>query len=370
MKHETPFADRNILITGGTGSWGQQLTLQLLRDHDPRHIWIYSRGEHKQVEMKRRFQDDRLQYIIGDVRDRDRLSLVTAGVDYIFHLAALKHVPVCEDNPWETVQTNIIGTQNVVDAAVKNHVRKVVDVSTDKAVDPFNLYGVTKACGEKLVIAANKISDRTAFVCVRGGNVLGTNGSVVPLFKEQLIKNNEVTITDPRMSRFFMRLEEAIGLVLHAAVHTIGGEVVVMKMPAARIEHLAAVMARRVGNSNSKVRTIGIRPGEKLYEVLVSRYEASRTLDAGAYFVILPQIHLPKTETHYGRPDFRRFGDHEFSSESTRQLDHFAIEQLLEADGWFDDQRRKDALVYLDSLSSEDLANFVQSEGWVRKGRV
>ena len=200
------FKDSVVLVTGGTGSWGNELISQLLEKYSPKEIRIYSRGEHKQVEMRAKYKNDsRLRFIIGDVRDKNILSLSMKNVDYVFHLAALKHVPVCEENTWEAVLTNIYGTQNVIEAAIENDVKKVIDISTDKAVDPFNHYGVTKANSEKMITNAsfNYITE-TKFVCIRGGNVLGTNGSVIPLFKNQILSENKITVTDPAMTRYLM----------------------------------------------------------------------------------------------------------------------------------------------------------------------
>ncbi len=360
------FGSSTILITGGTGSWGNELTRQLLEKYNPKQIRIYSRGEQRQVEMKRRFQDDRIQYYIGDVRDKDRLIMVMNGVDYVFHLAALKHVPVCEENPWEAVKTNIIGTQNIIEVAIENKVKKVIDVSTDKAVDPFNLYGVTKACGEKLVIAANLIDD-TKFVCIRGGNVMGTNGSVIPLFKEQLFRLNEITITDEGMTRFLMRVEEAIELVLNAAVNSVGGEVFVMRTPACKIINLAKVLINKLGDKNSKIKHIGIRPGEKLFEVLVSKYEMPMTFEIDEYFVILPQIKIKRIEDFYKGKLNVRIGLEEFNSNNTHMLSQKEIESLLERDGWFNLNYKNEATNYLRSLNEKDLKRFFVSEGWVRK---
>src|SRR3989344_1306430 len=209
--------NRTILVTGGTGAWGRELTRQILERFSPKEVRIYSRGEHAQVEMRRAFPDPRIKFIIGDVRDKNILNFAMRGADYVFHLAALKHVPICEDNSWEAVLTNIYGTQNIIEAAIWNNVKKVVDVSTDKAVEAYNLYGVTKACGEKLVINANKnYPSATTFMCIRGGNVIGTTGSVIPLFAEQIRKNNKITLTDGSMTRFLMSTREAIGLVFQA----------------------------------------------------------------------------------------------------------------------------------------------------------
>ena len=246
---------KKILIIGGTGSWGQELTRQILEKNSIKEIRIYSRGEHKQVEMARKFNDKRLTFIIGDIRDKKRLKYSAENVDHIFHLAALKHVPVCEHNPEETIQTNIIGTLNAVEVAIENKVKTFVLVSTDKAVDPINVYGVSKSMAEKIVVNANLKFNGTKFVCIRGGNVIGTNGSVVPLFKNQILKANEITITDKQMTRYFMRLQEAIGLIFKAVEDSIGGEIFVMKMPSIKITSLAALMIKELGNKSTKIKT-------------------------------------------------------------------------------------------------------------------
>jgi FlaA1/EpsC-like NDP-sugar epimerase len=347
-----------VFITGGTGSWGNELVRQLLENYKPKEIRIFSRGELKQVEMKRKFKDPRIRYFIGDVRDKKRLAVVLKDVDFVFHLAALKHVPICEENPWEAVQTNIIGTQNIIEASIENNVRKVIDVSTDKAVDPFNLYGVTKACGEKLIIASNNFSKDTRFVCIRGGNVLGTNGSVIPLFAEQIRKLNKITITDRNMTRFLMRVEDAIRLVLHAVINSYGGEVFVMKTPSVKIQDLADVMIKRIGNSKTKIKIIGIRPGEKMNEVLVSRYEMDNTCDSGNYFTILPQIDIPWLEKYYKNKRKVNSKMIEFSSSNTKILNPEEIEKMLEKDGWFDNSIEKDAVAYLKTLDKKNLEDF------------
>lgn len=322
-----------ILITGGTGSWGQELTRQLLYNCQPKEIRIYSRGEHKQVGMRRRFNDPRLRFYIGDIRDKSRLMLVGKNVDTIFHLAALKHVPVCEENPWEAIQTNIIGTQNVIETALAHKAKKVVYVSSDKAVDPFNLYGATKSCGEQLILDGNR-HDTTRFVSIRAGNVIGTSGSVVPLFRNQILKNNEVTITHSDMTRFFMRIREAVGLLLKAARDSIGGEILVMKMPACKITDVADVMIEALGNKNTGRRVIGIRPGEKISEVLVSRYEVPFTLDLGAYFVILPITSLKETGNNYKRMNLPRTLTEAYDSHRATRLEKTQIMQLLKQTGW------------------------------------
>lgn len=352
-----------VLITGGTGSWGNELVNQIIDDPDIEQITIYSRGEHKQVEMKLRLSSyrDKLRFMVGDVRDLERLKLAMKGVDKVFHMAALKHVPVCEENPWEAVQTNITGTNNVIDAAIHNRVGRVVFISTDKAVDPLNLYGVTKSCAEKLVISANNLTTETAFVCLRAGNVLGTNGSVVPLFIEQIKKSNSITLTDPEMTRFFLRVEDAIHLVLKAEKDAIGGEITVVKMPACKIIDLAQVMIEELGNADTQIKSIGIRPGEKIHEVLVSRYEASRVVQKGEWFVILPMIHIPKISEHYKDVEKTSLTD-EYSSQNAHQLTREGIKKLLEISGFFEKRYTSD----LSNLGPDVLLNLFKREGWVR----
>jgi UDP-N-acetylglucosamine 4,6-dehydratase len=235
------FEGRRILVTGGTGSWGYELVRQLL-PLNPAEVIIFSRNESNQVAMNRTFEDSRLSFCIGDVRDREALSRACAGVDVVFHLAALKHVPVCEDQPYEALKTNVIGTQNVIEAAIENKVERVINISTDKAANPSNFYGMTKAIGEKLIVYANLLHSSTKFVCVRGGNVLGTNGSVIHLFIDQIRNKNQVSLTDRGMTRFFMTLQDAVHLLFKATVQSIGGEIFVMTMPNCRIVDLAEVL--------------------------------------------------------------------------------------------------------------------------------
>lgn len=326
---------KTVLITGGTGSWGQELVSQILRNHEPSEVRVYSRGEHKQVDMRRRFPDSRLRFFVGDVRDKTRISFVMRGVNTVFHLAAMKHVPVCEENPWEAVQTNIIGTQNVVEAAIINNVEKAVYVSSDKAVDPFNLYGATKSCGEQLFLDGNT-HHTTQFVSVRAGNVIGSAGSVVPLFSEQIRTTNALTLTDERMTRFFMKIQDAILLLLKAAQESVGGEILVMKMPACKIADVARVFKARLGNLKTKITMIGVRPGEKLFEALVSSHEIPHTYDLGQYYVILPRSKFngAKRFDHYRA--YPKTLTQEYRSGTTEQLDHAHIEQLLEETGWLD----------------------------------
>jgi FlaA1/EpsC-like NDP-sugar epimerase len=293
------FEDQTILITGGTGSWGYELVKQLL-EKKPKEIRIFSRNETNQVEMQRQFSNHRLKFIIGDIKEKQSLITASEKVDYLFHLAALKHVPVCEDQPLEALKTNVLGTQNVIEAAIKNKVKKVVYISTDKAAYPSNFYGFTKAMGERLIIHANTLKSDTTFVCVRGGNVLGTNGSVIHVFKDQILNKNQVGITDKKMTRFFLTIEDAIKLLFKATYDSIGGEIFVMKMPTCKILDLANVLIEASGKKNVDIVELGIRPGEKLHEILFSEYESKTTVFYNDnYYVILPSIQIPGLREHY-----------------------------------------------------------------------
>ena len=348
---------KRILIIGGSGSWGQELTRQTLQRDSQAEITIYSRGEHRQVDMARQFNNPRLHFTVGDVRDRDKLLAAARNMDQIFHLAALKHVPVCERNPDETVKTNILGTLNAVDAALANEVEQFVLVSTDKAVDPINTYGVSKSMAEKIVTSANQSSNRTTFVCIRGGNVLGTQGSVVPLFKEQLIKGNEITITDPEMTRYLMRLQDAISLIFAAVEDAKGGEIFVMKMPSIRVKTLAEAMVRGLGNKETKIKIIGRRPGEKLHEALVSRHEGDRTFEHGNYFVVLPTMDVRNLFTRWGNPVFLQ---RDYTSDDNRFLSPDELDTTLQAEGWLN----RVPVADLDKLSKQQLIEFFTNEGW------
>jgi len=293
------FKDKIILIDGGSGSWGNELTTQLL-EKNPRKIIIYSRGELAQVNMQRKFNNDIIEYIIGDVRDTEAVDRVfERNIDYVFHLSALKHVPVCENQPQEAIKTNIMGTINLINAAIKYKTKKFIDVSSDKAVSPNNLYGMTKAIGEKLTIQANNLTDNTEFVCIRGGNVLGSNGSVVPHFINQIKNKNKITITDKTMTRFFLTLSEAISLLFEATEYSVGGETFVMNMPSFYINDLAEILIEFYGNSNTKIEEIGIREGEKVHEILISEHESINSyIFDDNYYIILPSIKINKNYSH------------------------------------------------------------------------
>lgn len=322
---ESIFTHSKILITGGTGSWGQTLARLLLEKYDPKEIIIFSRGELQQVLMQRKFQNPKIRYIIGDVRDYEAVKFATTGVDYIFHMAALKHVPICEDQPQEAIKTNIIGTTNIVNAAIINGIKKVIDVSTDKAVEPVNLYGMTKSVGEKVIIQANDLTDKTKFVCIRGGNVMGSNGSVIPYFIEQIKSGGPITITDFKMTRFFLTLEEAIELLFKAAEDSIGGETFVMNMPSCKIIDVAEILMEHYGKVT--VKEIGGRPGEKLDEMLISKHESSLSYCYdNNYFVILPTKFNFKLKEKY--KGLEKFSHEEFSSK-TFEMSRHEIKEML-----------------------------------------
>lgn len=282
------FNNKRILITGWTGSWGNELTKQLLKKYAPKEILIYSRWELAQVNMSRKFSEYKnIKYLIGDIRDLTRLTECMKNVDYAFHLAALKHVPVCEDYPEESVKTNVLGTENVIKAAKSNKVQMVIDVSTDKACNPINVYGSCKSLWEKLMIQANDEYSETKFVCIRAWNVMGTNWSIIPFFKDLLKQNKQLTITDIWMTRYFITQQEAIWLVFKATDKCFGGEIFVTKMPACRIIDLAKVLSNHYQKElNYKV--VGIRPWEKMHEELVSEYESVKTVEDENFRIILP----------------------------------------------------------------------------------
>lgn len=275
--------NKTLLITGGTGSFGNAVLKKFL-DTDINEIRIFSRDEKKQHDMRVSLQNPNIKFYIGDVRDYQSIESALNGVDYVFHAAALKQVPSCEFYPMEAVKTNVLGTENVLNAAIKNKVKKVICLSTDKAVYPINAMGVSKAMMEKLMVAKSRISGDTILVGTRYGNVMASRGSVIPLFEEQLKNNLPITITDPEMTRFMMTLDEAVGLVLYAFKHGNSGDIFVQKSPASTIGELAEAMRKIYHHSTSEINIIGARHAEKLYETLLSREEFSAAEDLGKYF--------------------------------------------------------------------------------------
>jgi UDP-N-acetylglucosamine 4,6-dehydratase/5-epimerase len=279
------FEGRTILLTGGTGSFGHHFTRTALSQWNPRAIRIFSRDELKQSEMQRSFDDDRLRFLIGDVRDHERLRRAVDGVDIVIHAAAMKQVPACEYNPFEAVQTNILGTQNVAEACIEAGIPRAVALSTDKAVSPASLYGATKLCAEKLFVQANVYAgpNDVRLSCVRYGNVVGSRGSVVPLFRNQAAAG-ELTVTDKRMTRFWITLDQAVRLVADCVATMAGGEVFIPKIPSTRVVDLAEAIAPGVS-----IRYTGIRPGEKLHEVLITSDEARHTFDKDWCYIVVPE---------------------------------------------------------------------------------
>lgn len=282
------FDGQSILITGGTGSFGRQCVRTLLERYKPKRLIIYSRDELKQYEMQQEFQHPCLRFFIGDVRDCDRLHQAMRGVDYVIHAAALKQVPTAEYNPLECIKTNIRGAENVIKTCIDNEVKKVIALSTDKAANPINLYGATKLVSDKLFIAANNIAGGhvTRFAVVRYGNVVGSRGSVVPLFKKLVAQGaKEIPITDPRMTRFWITLPQGVDFVLKAFARMQGGEIFVPKIPSSRIVDLAEAIAPGLPH-----KIIGIRPGEKLHEVMCPADDSHLTLEFADHYVIQPAI--------------------------------------------------------------------------------
>ena len=305
---------KTILITGGTGSFGKAFTRKVLGCYRPRRVIVLSRDELKQHEMNLAFADSRLEFFIGDVRERERLQRAfEANVDVVVHAAAMKQVPACEYNPFEAIKTNVLGAKNVIDAAIDCGVPKVIALSTDKAVNPINLYGATKLCAEKLFVQGNSYAGArpTRFSCVRYGNVVGSRGSVIPLFLAQR-ETGTLTLTDDRMTRFWLTLEQGVAFVVNAIEAMQGGEVFVPRIPSMAMRDLAAALA-----PGCKIELKGIRPGEKLHEILISREEARRTVVADGMYVITPE-HASWGNGHWsGYPHLP--DDFEFASDTNNQ---------------------------------------------------
>jgi UDP-N-acetylglucosamine 4,6-dehydratase/5-epimerase len=301
-----------ILVTGGTGSFGNRVATKLFEEK-PKEIRIFSRDEKKQWEMGRTHPHYR--YILGDVRDMDRLHEAMRGVDYVFHAAALKQVPSCETYPYEAVKTNIIGSYNACVAAKACGVKTFVALSTDKAVKPVNAMGTSKAMMEKIVCTQNQFGGDTVFCCVRYGNVMGSRGSVIPLFRKQIEEDQPLTITVPHMTRFLMTLDDSVSLVLHAMTRAKGGEIFVRKAPASTVQALAEAMRVKYSPRKEKhpISITGIRPGEKIHEILVNEYEMQRVTEEKEFFTIHPEYDVPKRLSKQGLGA-------EYSSENTRQL--------------------------------------------------
>ncbi len=319
------WSQESVLVTGGTGSFGKKFVEVMLREYHPHRLVILSRDELKQHEMRGSgLNDPSLRYFIGDVRDANRLKRAFAGVTVVVHAAALKQVPACEYNPFEAIQTNIMGGRNVIDAAIDVGVRRILALSTDKAVNPINLYGATKLCAEKMFVQANAYAgaQQTRFSCARYGNVVGSRGSVIPVFLEQR-KRGKITITDPRMTRFWLTLEHGVRFVIRCLERMHGGEIFVPKIPSMRIMDLAETVA-----PGCEVEEIGIRPGEKLHEVLVSEDESRHTLETEEMFVIQPAHPWWKSENWSGAKPLAE-GFRYSSDTNERWLTRQELEELV-----------------------------------------
>ena len=322
------FNNKTILITGGTGSFGNA-TLKKLLGMEIKKIRIFSRDEKKQDDMRKSFQNDKLEFFIGDVRDYSSVLNAVRGVDYIFHAAALKQVPSCEFYPLEAVKTNIIGTENVLEAAINCSVRKVICLSTDKAVYPINAMGISKAMMEKVIVAKSRISSGTEICITRYGNVMASRGSVIPLFVEQILNNIPITLTDPEMTRFMMSLDEAIDLVLFAFENGRTGDIFVQKSPATTIYTLSKALTEIFGKKKYPITTIGTRHGEKLYEVLLSREERIRADDLGNYYQVPFDGRDLNYKKYYDLGELSIAEAVEYSSHNTERLDLDNTKKLL-----------------------------------------
>jgi len=322
------FKNKVLLISGGTGSFGNAVLRRFLTT-DIKEIRIFSRDELKQDNMRKLYNNEKLKFYIGDVRDKNSIDDAMRGVDYVFHAAALKQVPSCEFYPMQAVKTNIIGTENLLNAAINAGVKKVIALSTDKAVYPINAMGVSKAMMEKVVVAKGRNVKGTMIACTRYGNVMASRGSVIPLFVNQVKKGKPITITDPNMTRFMMSLDQAIDLVLFAFEHGESGDIFVQKAPAATVELLAHTMKNILGVPDHEVKTIGTRHGEKLYETLLTKEEMVKAIDMGEYY----RIPADTRDLNYNQ--FFEEGEEviteagEYHSHNTHRLNEEELTELL-----------------------------------------
>jgi UDP-N-acetylglucosamine 4,6-dehydratase/5-epimerase len=326
------FKGKKILITGGTGSLGQALTKRLL-SMNVDTVRIFSRNESNQIQMENKFNDNRLRFLVGDIRDLERLKRAVEDVDYVFHAAALKHVPKVEYNPFEAIKTNIIGSQNVIDACLEEGVKKVVCIGTDKAVSPLNTYGATKLLMEKLFVAANNYLDPnrhpTKFIAVRYGNVLGSSGSVVPKFIEQIKDKQKITITDPKMTRFSITMNEALDFILESTKLGQGSEVFVPKIRSYSIVDVKDALQELLGKT--EVETVGIRPGEKLQEVLINEYEIDYTWEIDEKYMIVNALDKKILEKrNYDSKIIRDENMKEYSSDKVEKISKNELKEIID----------------------------------------
>jgi UDP-glucose 4-epimerase len=319
-----------ILITGGTGSFGNAILKDLIK-LKVKEIRIFSRDEKKQEDMRIDYNNNKIKFIIGDVRDYQSISSATKDVDYIFHAAALKQVPSCEFFPLEAVNTNIIGTSNLINAGIVSRVKKIVVLSTDKAVYPINAMGISKAMAEKIAISKSRtLSDKndTVICCTRYGNVMGSRGSVIPLFIDQIKKNKDVTVTDLNMTRFLMSLDNSVDLVLHAFKKSNQGDIFVQKSPSARLSNLVIAL-QQIFNSSSNIKTIGTRHGEKLYETLISREEMTRCSETKNYYTISTDQRDLNYSQYFHKGEINISIQNDYTSHNAKLLNVSDIKKLL-----------------------------------------
>lgn len=324
------FKDKKLLITGGTGSFGNAVLRRFL-DTDICEIRVFSRDEKKQDDMRKAYNHPKLKFYIGDVRDYQSILNATRGVDFIYHAAALKQVPSCEFHPMEAVKTNILGTENVLEAAIQNEVKRVVCLSTDKAVYPINAMGISKAMMEKVMVAKSRNVDeaKTVICGTRYGNVMASRGSVIPLFVDQIRANKPITITDPSMTRFMMTLDDAVDLVLYAFEHGTNGDIFVQKAPAATIEVLAKAVLDLINKPDYPIQIMGTRHGEKLYEALLSREEMVSAIDMGDYYRVPPDMRDLNYAKFVEEGDTKIAEIEDYNSHNTQRLDVEGMKALL-----------------------------------------
>lgn len=322
------FKDKILLITGGTGSFGNAVLRRFL-DSGVREIRIMSRDEKKQDDMRKRYQNDKLKFYVGDVRDYQSVLNAVRGVNFIFHAAALKQVPACEFHPLEAVKTNILGTENVLESAIISGVEKVISLSTDKAVYPINAMGISKAMMEKIVVAKSRINSPTTICATRYGNVLASRGSVMPLFADQIRQGKPISVTDPKMTRFMMSLDDAVNLVLYAFENGAAGDIFVQKAPATSIAILVDAIKHIMNKPNHKVNVIGTRHGEKLFETLLSREEMAYAEDLVDYYRIPPDLRDLNYEKYVEEGEARISESHDYNSQNAIQLNVEEVKALL-----------------------------------------
>ena len=322
------FENKTILITGGTGSFGNA-TIKRFLDSDIKEIRIFSRDEKKQDDLRNKYSNKKLKFYIGDVRDFDSVSSATAGVDFIFHAAALKQVPSCEFFPLEAFKTNVLGTENVINAAINSKVKKVICLSTDKAVYPINAMGISKAMMEKISVSKSRLTSDTIISITRYGNVMASRGSVIPLFVEKVMSGVPISITDSSMTRFMMTLDDAVDLVMYAFEHGESGDIFVQKAPAATIETLVKAILSLLSKSNHPIEIIGTRHGEKLYESLLSREEASVAEDLGNYYRISPDSRDLNYSKFINEGEKINQSLQDYNSHNTERLDIDGMVNLL-----------------------------------------